>query len=575
MNSFPPSFPDLLAALEHHAAAIPHNTAFTFLPDDGEPQALTFARLAGLVSRAAARLHDVADRGDRVLLLYPSGLDFVVAFLACLQAGLIAVPSALPHRRRAQARSEQLANDAGARLILTTDPIPEALRSNSKLGTVTTRVVGLSIDTLGEAFEPSSLGSAVDPSGIAFLQYTSGSTSAPRGVAVSHSALRSNLNAIASAFAFTTETVMVTWLPQFHDMGLVGNTLSPIYVGFHVVVLSPHAFLTRPIRWLRAISKFAGTCAGSPNFGWEMCVRTVTEADKASLDLSSLTIAYNGAEPVHAETLHRFAREFAACGFRPEAFFPCYGLAESVLFVTGGPPMRPIRIRHQPVQQNVQPTGALVSCGRSWHDTEIRIVDPDTMVARPAGQAGEIWIRGPSVAAGYWNRPEETRATFEGYVAGEATDGPYLRSGDLGFTYDGELYVTGRIKDVIIIRGRNIYPHDVELAVQARLSFVPPNSVVAIGLESVQDVELCVVLEAKDPPIRRPDGAPDLDAIATLAREAVLQELDVGVDRVVLVNGGGVPRTTSGKVQRALCRNRLLGAELEVIHECTFTTLRR
>ncbi|MFL6234775.1 MAG: amino acid adenylation domain-containing protein, partial [Thermoanaerobaculia bacterium] len=379
-----------------------------------------------------------------------------------------------------------------------------------------------------------------DPRSIAFLQYTSGSTATPKGVMVTHANLLHNERMIGAAFDMDEESVVVGWLPLYHDMGLIGNVLQPLHAGGRCVLMSPVAFLQRPMRWLEAVSRYRGTVSGGPNFAYELCLRKAAPEALAGLDLSSWKVAFNGAEPVRASTLERFAAAFAPCGFRREAFYPCYGLAEATLFVTGGHGARVERER--------------VSCGRVWMGQRVAIADPENGEERPEG---EIWISGPSVARGYWENEEATARDFHAFLP--SGEGPFLRTGDLGFLSGGELYVSGRLKDLIILRGRNHYPQDVELTAERSHPGLLPGGGAAFSVETAGEERLVVVHEVAR---HRKDG---VEEIAEAVRRAVAAEHEVQVHEVVLIRQAGLPKTSSGKVQRRLCRQQYLQDELPVV----------
>ncbi|HEV7786338.1 MAG TPA: AMP-binding protein, partial [Thermoanaerobaculia bacterium] len=397
-----------------------------------------------------------------------------------------------------------------------------------------------------------------------------GSTGSPKGVMVRHGNLMHNEEMIRRAFGQDERSVIVGWLPLHHDMGLIGNVLQPLYAGARCILLSPVAFLQRPVRWLRAISRYRATGSGGPNFAYELCVRKVGPEQRADLDLSSWSVAFNGAEPVRAGTLERFAEAFAPCGFRREAFYPCYGLAEATLFVAGGTMGRRPRVaRVEPaalernevvaVAPEVPDARWLVSSGRPWMGQKIVVADPETGAACPPGWVGEIWVAGPSVALGYWRNPEATARDFHASLAGREGDGPFLRTGDLGFLADGELYVTGRLKDLIILRGRNHYPQDLERTAEGSHPDLRPGSSAAFAVEIGGEERLVIALEVER---RRRDG---FEEMAEAVRRAVAAEHEVMVWEVVLLRAGSLPKTSSGKVQRSLCRRQYLEGDLTVV----------
>lgn len=473
----------LIDVLRQHAETTPERVLYTFLQDDNQRETLTFAELDDRArTLAGAFLQDPAP-GDRALMTYPPGLEFIEAFLGCLYAGIVAVPAYPPKKNRNAERVLAIARDCEPRLILCT-----AETLGNVQGEFAEAIKGAEVLLTDEISAGNGTGLPdITPDGLAFLQYTSGSTSEPKGVMVSHGNITANEQLIQKYFDFDQSSVVISWLPMFHDMGLIGALFAPLFVGFPAVLMAPNTFLQEPFKWLQAVTEFAGTTTGAPNFAYDLCVRKITSEQKRHLDLSSLKIAYNGAEPVRAETLERFSAAFAECGFRPEACFPCYGMAETTLLVSGGPPLVATNIlsldsdtleRHRIAEAtNGQ---RIVSCGQVGPDLEVRIVDPEASVECSPVEIGEIWVHGTSVAQGYLHRPEETEATFQAKLVGD--DRHWLRTGDYGFLRGGELYVTGRLKDLIIIRGRNIYPQDLERAVERALPFVEANSCAAFSL---------------------------------------------------------------------------------------------
>jgi acyl-CoA synthetase (AMP-forming)/AMP-acid ligase II len=504
----------------------------------------------------AAQLREHAAPGDRALLLYPPSLEFIEVFLGCLAAGVLAVPAYPPRRNRKAERLQTIAENARPRLILTTRQLLPTIET-SELGAVNGPRI-LATDVLeGETGDARSL-PKVTADALALLQYTSGSTGTPRGVIVSHGNLMANERAIQVAFEHTQDSVGVNWLPVFHDMGLIGTILQSLFLGCCSVLLAPNAFLLEPVRWLRAITEYQATTAGAPNFAYDHCVRSITEEQKLGLDLRSWRVAYNGSEPVRAETLDRFAEAFAECGFRTETFYPCYGLAEATLFVTGG--IRATRPTTRTLSASALEQGwaevatadaadarALVSCGRPWQGQKIVIVNPDTQTRCPEGRVGEIWVAGPSVAAGYWNRPEESERTFRAFLTDPA-EGPFLRTGDLGFVRNGELFVTGRIKDVLIIRGRNHYPQDLEATVQSVHPSLPAGGGAAFEIEADGEARLIVVQEV----VRGFRG--DMAELLGGIRHAIAAQHGLQVHDFLFLEPGSLPKTSSGKAQRHACR---------------------
>jgi acyl-CoA synthetase (AMP-forming)/AMP-acid ligase II len=569
-----------------HARTSPDRLAYKFLHDSREADELTYGELARRVRSIASRLAVEAAFGDRALLVYPPGLEFIEAFLGCLAAGIIAVPAYPPRRNRKAERFNAIIDDARPHLFLTTRqtlPVIEADETGAIKG-----LVRLTTETVETQSASKKAPVVITGDTVAFLQYTSGSTGNPRGVVITHKNIVRNEAVIKESFRHTRESVMVSWLPVFHDMGLIGGVLQPLYVGFPSILLSPVTFLQEPIKWLRAIMDHRATTTGGPNFAWDHCAGAVTEEQKEGLDLSSLQISYNGAEPVRAETLERFTAAFSRCKFRPQSFFPCYGLAESTLFVSGGPPQQiPFRVRvcstlleahaWMLVGDNYPDDSRwLVSSGEVARGTRVEIVNPDTCRRSGPKEVGEIWLASDSIAQGYWNRPEETRQVLQATLA-ETGEGPFLRTGDLGYLDNGELFITGRLKDLIIIRGRNLYPQDIEAAVERALTFVKPNSCAAFALEENGRERLGVVIEADRALVRIARTASEGNgkgeaAVAELARtvgkvrQVIGEEFEVPVHAVAFVRPGSFPRTSSGKVQRRPCRDGLRNGTLDVVH---------
>jgi amino acid adenylation domain-containing protein len=547
----------LVDLLRRRAQLQPDLRAYTFLLDGEQEEVhLSYGELDRQARAIAARLQALGVEGERALLLYPPGLQYAAAFFGCLYAGVTAVPVYPPRPNRPDPRFLAILSDARARVVLTTSAIlPNAERLLPAEGPVSWLATdGLDREGAEEWRDP-----GVGPDRLAFLQYTSGSTSAPKGVMVSHGNLLHNERLIQRAFGVTAESVVVGWLPLYHDMGLIGNLLQPLWAGASCVLLSPVDFLQKPLRWLAALSRYGGTVSGGPNFAYDLCVRKVRPEDRAGLDLSRWEVAFNGAEPVRAETLDRFAEAFAPCGFRREALFPCYGLAEATLFVTGagrGEPPVVGRFRAPQLERNEavpDPEGrALVSSGRIVpgmpEGQDVAIVDAGG-TALPEGRVGEIRVAGPSVAQGYWNRPDD--GTFR--------DG-WLRTGDLGFLSGGELFVTGRVKDLVIIRGRNHYPQDIELTVEKCHPALRPGCGAAFAVEEGGEERLVVVQE-----LRREARGADLAEVLEAVRRAVAEEHEVQLQAVALIRTASLPKTSSGKVRRHACREGFLRGTLAVV----------
>ncbi len=562
---------DILRARD---SSTPARRAYTYLRDgETDEQWLDYHELDRRARGIAAWLQSYGAAGERALLLYPPGLDYLAAFFGCLYAGVIAVPAYPPQRERGMPRVLSILQDSRAAYALTTHSIHQAIGRLSPRDGGLEQLAGLrwlTTDTGEPGAEDSWQHPDIDADTLAFLQYTSGSTGQPKGVMVSHANLLHNQRMIQDAFGHTERDCIVGWLPLYHDMGLIGNVLQPLFLGVPCVLMSPIHVLQKPVRWLSAISRYRATTSGGPNFAFDLCVRQITPSQRASLDLSSWTVAFNGAEPVRAGTIEQFARTFAGCGFRREAFYPCYGLAEATLLVAGGTANAPPVTREfdqsglnlhagtQPMGTG-HPTPVLVGSGVARLEQLIRIVRPESSTSCPDGQVGEIWVSGPSVAQGYWGQELETCATFMARLA-DTGEGPFLRTGDLGFVHEGELFVTGRLKDLIIIRGRNHYPQDIERTVEDSHPALRPGGGAAFSVVERDEEQLVVVQEIE---LRARNI--NHDAIMADIRRAVTRQHEVPVFAVVLIKAGHLPKTSSGKVQRSLCRTRFLEQAFEVI----------
>ncbi len=551
--------------------------AYTFL-EDGENQETvwTYGEMDRRARAIGAALQEHKGAGERALLLYPPGLDYIAAFYGSLYAGVTAVPAYPPTQLQAVNRILAILQDAKPRFALTTREILESVQAMAEAYPVLKDIRWIATDALEEGLEDGWKRPAITGDSLAFLQYTSGSTSTPKGVMVLHRNLMSNEGMIQQGFSHSEETTVCGWLPLYHDMGLIGIVLQSMYLGSHAVVMSPWAFLQRPIRWLSAITKYRVSTSGGPNFGYALCTRKVKPEQLASLDLSSWRVAFNGAEPVRADTLEQFAKTFAPAGFRPEAFYPCFGLAEATLFVSGGVVSdlpRTLTVEAATLEQNravpTQPgphARTLVSSGRSWGDSLIRIVKPDTLVACAPGEVGEIWTAGPHVTHGYWGREASNAETFQARIQG-SEEGPFLRTGDLGFMVDGEVYVTGRIKDLIIVDGRNHYPQDLELTAESQHEALRPGCSVAFSVDHPEGEQLVVLVEVSARYSASESGAePNTLAPAQLQkkiRQAVAAAHSVEVHDVVLLQQGEVLKTSSGKVQRRACKAKYQDGSLQ------------
>ncbi|UUO07000.1 aminotransferase class I/II-fold pyridoxal phosphate-dependent enzyme [Blastopirellula sp. J2-11] len=569
----------LLDSLRAHVESQGDKTAFTFLKSDEEQISVNYRDLDSRAREIAHRLLQVVEPGDRALLMYPAGLDFIEAFLGCLYAGIVAVPAYPPKKNRNAERILTIAEDCSPRLLLCASETKRNVEGEIARAMPRSTVLATNERSAASGGSLPQLHSDQ----LAFLQYTSGSTAVPKGVMVTHGNMVANEQLIQQYFQFTQESTVVSWLPMFHDMGLIGGILAPLFVGFPSVLMAPNTFLREPIKWLQTVTDFGATATGAPNFAFDLCAKKITPQQKTKLDFSSLTIAFNGSEPVRAETVQRFSEAFADCGFRPEAFFPCYGMAETTLLVSGGPPLANTDIvtvdAAQLVQHQIVDSDQgrpLVSCGQVGPDLEVRIVDPETFIQRSPHEVGEIWLNGDSVAQGYWHRTNETVEAFQAQLEGD--DRNWLRTGDYGFLRDGQLYVTGRLKDLIIIRGRNIYPQDIEELVEQHFEVIEPNSCAAFSVESNGEEKLLVIAEGTREMVRWSNNGGgngelvDLHHKIDTLRSAILNQFEVALTDLMFVRPATFPTTSSGKVQRQLAKKRFESGDFEIVFESAVRT---
>jgi acyl-CoA synthetase (AMP-forming)/AMP-acid ligase II len=548
----------------------PDQLAYKFLVDGETDEIdLSYGELDQQARVIGAYLQKQVARGDRVLLLFPAGLEFIAAFFGCLYAGLIAVPVYSPRSDRTLDLPEAIANDAEAKTALTTtslfSTIETRLANHSSLQSMhwitTDNITGVSSDSW--------LQPEIADDCLAFLQYTSGSTSTPKGVMVSHRNILYNERLLQQVFEHTEQTKIVIWLPLSHDMGLIGNVLQSLYVGVPCILMSPLMFVQKPRRWLEAISRYGATTSGAPNFAYDLCIRKITPEQRSTLDLSSWRVAFNAAEPVRAKTIEQFTEVFAPCGFRAQTFLPCYGLAEATLIVSGGKKDAvPIIQGYQKealekgvarAPANGEQVRTLVGCGPVLGEQEIVIVDPESVTTCESNHVGEIWISGPSVSEGYWNRVELTEKTFKAYLA-DTGQGPYLRTGDLGFLAEGELFITDRLKDLIIIRGQNYSPVEIEWKAEESHPALRSNCGAAFTVNGDDGEEHLVLVHE----LARESNS-DPEEIKGAIRQSIAEYYGLRVYDIRLLMAGTVPRTTSGKIQRQVCRAGFLNGTLKCV----------
>ncbi len=566
----PPST-NLVDALRYWANIFPNKVAFYY--SDGETdseQSLTYAELDHAARAIAIKILEKHKPGSRGLMMYPPCLEFVTGFFGCLYAGCIAVPAFPPRRSRKGARILGIAQDCRAAFALTTSDTLEQIVKDDATKAETGVMDLIASDTveLSTAIQFQEL--PINPTDLAVLQYTSGSTGQPKGVMLTHGNLVRNCMMISSLFRNNHNDRGVSWLPTYHDMGLVGGVLSPVYMSATMTLMSPMAFMQRPVRWLNAITKYNATVSGGPNFAYQLCVDKVKEEEIEALDLSSWALAFNGAEPVRANTLEMFSKKFGQCGFKHASHFPCYGMAETTLIVTGGPAAEPPVIRTfdsrkldakmvAPIAPDAADARGMVGCGEPTADERVVIVDTESRRMLGPDHIGEIWVQSHSVGQGYWEKPEQTEATFKAFTADG--QGPFLRTGDLGFWSHGQLYVAGRVKDLIIVRGVNRYPQDIEETVEQCHESISSSAAAAFADDSGPRERLIIAVEVQRS--LEADWAPVVLAI----RRAVTQIHELPPDAVVLVRAGSLPKTSSGKIQRHACLKGFREGSLRVIHQ--------
>ncbi|WP_456622384.1 fatty acyl-AMP ligase [Bradyrhizobium sp. P5_C12] len=552
------TFRSLVALLARRAADQGDDRAYVFVSDRGTEEAtLTFRQLHDAATALAARLAATAQSGDRAILVFPPGIEFMVAFFGCLMADIIAVPMMMPRRNSARDASAAILANCAPSVALTASAF--ALRGDLQARFQQESIRWIEVDLAAGS------GATVDlpepaPEDIAFLQYTSGSTSEPKGVMVSHANLLANLEMIRLALGNTRQSTYVNWVPLYHDMGLILSALQALYVGATCVLMAPNAFMQRPLGWLRAISHYRAEVACSPNFGFDLCVGRYRADQMEGIDLSSLRIALNGAEPVHADTIARFIETFAPHGFDPHAMYPAYGMAEATLLIAGGRrgdghvtrSVSRAALQAHAAEAPADPDDAQIvaGCGRALAGERIAIVEPEHRRRLPADRVGEIWVSGANVARAYWRNDAATREGLNAEIAGE--DGPWLRTADLGFLDEsGELFVTGRIKDLIIIRGINHYPQDIERTVQSLDGGLRENCGAAFSVPDERGEESLVIVQEVERTARH---TIDTSEIKDQIREAVADSHELSARHIALIRPGALPKTTSGKIQRKLAR---------------------
>lgn len=570
-------FSNLVDLLRYRACHQPEKKAFILLQNgDTESDSLTYQELDQQAQAIASELQKLGASQEQALLLYPTGLEFIKAFCGCLYAGIVAVPAPLPdpaRMKRSLPRLAALIKDARSQLILTDSRHYSQLKET---------VLQFSEEFQGQNWVISDAITCqqsqdwqqpkIQSDSLAYLQYTSGSTSTPKGVMITHGNLVHHCTYLQQAWDYTPDSVSTTWVPHFHDYGLVDGIIQPLYTGISCYLMSPVAFYMRPLRWLQTISRYRVTHSQGPNFAYEHCLNRSKPEEYAGLDLRSWRTASNGAEPIRKETIDRFIATFEPYGFSPKAFYPAYGMAEATLLISTkqhGKVPAICQVEAEALEKNQivvtscqqeRGTRFLVSCGPPIVNFKVVIANPDTLRQCQPSEVGEIWVSDPSVATGYWNRPEETEQTFHAYLA-DSGEGPFLRTGDLGFLQKGELFITGRLKDMIIIRGRNHYPQDLELTVEKSNPALRPAHGAAFGVEVNGEERLVIVQEVERGYLR----GLDIKEVLGDIRQAIQEEHELNAYAIILIKGGSIAKTSSGKIQRSACRSMFLTGTLEEI----------
>lgn len=564
MKGFP-EFKNLVQMTAERASGKGDADVMAFLAEDGSQEgSLTFSGLDNDARKIAAGLVERGLSGRNLMLLYAPGLDYIRAFFGCMYAGCVPVPAYPPMGARDIDRLKRVVQDCDAGAILSSSmlmPMIEAWVANPTNGMdmscIATDAMLSTVDASG--FQPYE----ANPDSVAFLQYTSGSTGHPKGVMVSHGNLLANFQQIVWTFAHSSDLdevgpnyKTVIWLPPFHDMGLIGGVLTPVFAGAKVTLMSPLTFLKNPYVWLKTISDLGARVSGGPNFSYQYCVRKVKEEQLQDLDLSSWQVAFNGAEPIQMDSLNSFAQKFGQCGFDSKAFLPCYGLAEATLFVAGTPANRGVKVLEADLEQLAKgkveksaaaaDTASLVSSGVLAIETDVKIVDPNAHTQCADGEVGEIWVNSPSVAQGYWDKPSFSESIFKATVKGDESGKTYMRTGDLGCIAEGELFVTGRIKELIIVAGRNHYPQDIEYSLQSSNPVFRKGCGAAFSVTEKGKEQLVVMQEVSNAAADQTD----FQQLALAASRAIATRHGITPKALVFIAPGNLPKTSSGKIQR-------------------------
>ncbi|MEH6842039.1 MULTISPECIES: AMP-binding protein [Priestia] len=575
------SYSSMIDLLSHKARVHPEKVVYTFLYNDNKDEInITYQELHTCVKKIAGYLQHLGLEGQRALLMYPSGIDYIKAFLGCIYANVIPVPVYPPGLSRNMLRLKAIMDDAATNIILTTTHLHSKISFHFSDELSSMNLKWIPIDDISHDYQDEWSQPKIDKESLAFLQYTSGSTSSPKGVMVTHGNILHNEAMIKTACQHNEDTVMLGWLPMYHDMGLIGNILQPLYLGAKCVFMSPMDFLQKPFRWLSAISKYKATISGGPNFAYDLCLKKITDEQKRQLDLSSWEVAFNGAEPVRYETIQKFAQAFKDCGFKLNQFFPCYGMAEATLFITGNEKLtKPVSkdfckkslLENKAIERpsNSEYSVKLVGCGMTWLDQKVEIVNTGSLSTCASNEIGEIWIKGTSIAKGYFGREQETNYAFNNTVK-DTNENGFLRTGDLGFFHEGQLFVTGRLKDVIVMRGKNHYPQDIELTVEKADQAIISGASAAFSVDINEEEKLIIVAEIERKYRPRSHKEKELkgylDNVLRNIRQQVMEEHEVQPYAIYLLKTSSIPKTSSGKIQRRACKKAYLNNGLEVWH---------
>lgn len=561
-----------IEVVKNHVISTPDHVVFRFLSDGvNESESLTFQQIETRSKALGATIQNYGSKGDNVLLLFQPGLSYVASMFACFYSGFAAIPAYPPRRNKGIDRIYTIIEDSGTTICLVSQQVYNDIQRNFKNDGILSRINWIVYEKITNNCASDFRETKILPGDVALLQYTSGSTGNPKGVLVTQLNLLYNSEYIRQTMGLDRNTVGVHWLPIFHDMGLIGGLLQVAYLGAINIGMPPTEFLKNPLNWLKAIDKYGGTCTGGPDFTYNYCSQKITDDECRDLDLSTLKVLYSGSEQIRKSTFKQFSDKFAISKFKEEQFYPCYGMAETTLIVTGGlynSAPKYLNIDSKALSNNQivvldehsKEGTKLVGCGHTWMETVVEIVDPFSMKIMSQNKVGEIWVSGPTVAAGYWNKLEETERVFGAKIS-DTNEGPFLRTGDLGFFHENELYITGRIKDLIIIRGVNYHPNDIEFSIQNVIPEVRQNGGAAFSITDDNVEKLVVVQELERTALRNNNH----DEIINKIREVIAEEHMLDVHAVVLIKTGSISMTSSGKIQHRKTKYEYLHDELNIV----------